>query len=107
LMCVISIAMIFSGKFDQLTDLLIFVIWIFYTMTFVAVFVLRKKQPNLVRPYKVPLYPVIPAIAIIGGAYIILNTLFTQPMNAGIGIALTVIGLPLYYARKSKFTKAE
>lgn len=107
LMCVISIAMIFSGKFDQLTDLLIFVIWIFYTMTFIAVFVLRKKQPDLLRPYKVPLYPVIPAIAIIGGAYIILNTLFTQPMNAGIGIALTVIGLPLYYARKSKFTKAE
>lgn len=104
---IISIILIFSGKFDQLTDLLIFVIWIFYVMTFYAVFVLRKKQPNLHRPYKVPLYPIIPAIAIIGGAYIILNTLFTQPMNAGIGLILTLIGYPVYMSRKSKFKKAD
>ncbi|WML35989.1 amino acid permease [Clostridium sp. OS1-26] len=104
---IISIILVFSGKFDQLTDLLIFVIWIFYVMTFYAVFVLRKKQPNLHRPYKVPLYPIVPAIAIIGGAYIILNTLFTQPMNAGIGLVLTLIGYPVYMSRKSKFKKSD
>ncbi|WPC41419.1 APC family permease [Clostridium sp. JS66] len=107
LLTIISILLVFSGKFDQLTDLLIFVIWIFYVMTFLAVFVLRKNQPNLPRPYKVPLYPIIPAIAIIGGAYIILNTLFTQPMNAGIGIVLTVIGYPVYLSRKNKFKKSD
>ncbi len=107
LLAVISIILVFSGKFDQLTDLLVFVIWIFYVMTFVAVFVLRKNQPDLKRPYKVPLYPVVPIIAIAGGAYIILNTVFTQPMNAGIGIVLTLIGYPIYMARKSKFKKAE
>lgn len=107
LMAVIAILLIFSGKFDQLTDLLIFVIWIFYVMTFYAVFVLRKKQPNLLRPYKVPLYPIVPAIAIIGGLYIILNTLFTQPLNAGLGLILTVIGYPVYMSRKSKFKKAD
>lgn len=107
LMTVISILLVFSGKFDQLTDLLIFVIWLFYVMTFYAVFVLRKNKPNLHRPYKVPLYPIVPIIAIAGGLYIILNTLFTQPMNAGLGLILTLIGYPVYKARKDKFTKSE
>jgi APA family basic amino acid/polyamine antiporter len=107
LIAVISILMTFTGKFDLLTDLAMFVIWIFYTMTFIAVFVLRKTQPDLVRPYKVPLYPVIPLVAILGGAYIVINTIFTQPMNAGVGLALTLIGLPIYFIRKSKSTKAE
>ncbi|WP_156888535.1 hypothetical protein [Proteocatella sphenisci] len=51
------------------------------------------------------LYPIIPIIAIAGGAYIVINTLFTQPLNAAIGLVITVIGLAIYYSRKSKFTK--
>jgi basic amino acid/polyamine antiporter, APA family len=101
----IAIFMTLLGNFNQLTDLLVFVLWIFYVMTFIAVMVLRKSQPDLIRPYKVPLYPVVPLIAIIGGLYIIINTMFTQPMNAGLGLLLTVIGLPIYYFRKSKAAK--
>lgn len=107
LLGIISIIFIFSGKFDQLTDLLIFVIWIFYVMTFFAVFVLRKKRPELERPYKVPFYPVVPIIAIVGGLYIIFNTLFTQPLNAGLGLIGTLIGLPVYMSRKNKFKKID
>lgn len=103
LLAAISVIMIFSGKFDQLTDLVMFVIWIFYTMTFVSVFILRKTHPDLHRPYKVPLYPFVPIVGILGGAYIVINTIFTQPMNAGIGLVITLTGLPVYYARKSKF----
>ncbi|WP_163654910.1 APC family permease [Listeria sp. PSOL-1] len=99
---IISIIMIFSGQFNQLTDMLIFVIWIFYTLTFIAVLVLRKQQPDLARPYKVPLYPVIPFIAIFGGTFIVFNTLFTQPYNAGLGLLLTLIGLPIYFYKKYK-----
>lgn len=103
LLLVIAVIMIFTGQYNQLTDLLIFVIWIFYTLVFVAVFILRKKEPNLVRPYKVPLYPVIPLIAIIGGCFIVLNTLLTQPVNTALGIFLTAIGLPIYfYKQKTK-----
>lgn len=58
LLAAISVIMIFSGKFDQLTDLVMFVIWIFYTMTFVSVFILKKTHPDLHRPYKVPLLPI-------------------------------------------------
>lgn len=102
LILVISVIMMFSGSFDLLTDMLVFVIWIFYTMTFAAVFILRKREPELVRPYKVPLYPVIPIIALIGGLFIVFNTLFTQTNLALIGIALTAAGIPFYFYLSKK-----
>lgn len=101
----ISIIMTLLGNFNQLTDLLIFVLWIFYTMTFIAVIILRKKRPDLKRPYKVPLYPIIPIIAIVGGLYILINTMITQPLNAGLGLLLTIIGLPIYFIMKSRAIK--
>lgn len=102
LLLMIAIVMIFTGQYNQLTDLLVFVIWIFYTLVFIAVFILRKKEPKLVRPYKVPWYPVIPMIAIIGGCFIVINTLLTQPTNTALGIFLTAIGLPIYFYKRNK-----
>lgn len=99
---VISIIMIFSGQFNQLTDMLVLVIWFFYILVFFAVFTMRRREPDLERPYTVPLYPFIPLIAIIGGSYIVLNTLFAQPLNAGLGILLTAAGLPIYFYKKYK-----
>ena len=46
-------------------------------MSFVAVIILRKREPNMERPYKVPLYPIIPLIAILAGSFVLINTLFT------------------------------
>ncbi|MDT1995417.1 amino acid permease [Carnobacterium divergens] len=105
LMLVISIVMICSGQFNQLTDLIVFVIWIFNTLTFVAVIKLRRTNPELVRPYKVPFYPVVPLIAILGGFYIILNTLYVQPLNAGLGLLLTLLGIPVYLYQQNKIKK--
>lgn len=104
LLLLIAVIMIFTGQYNQLTDLLIFVIWIFYTLVFIAVFILRKKEPDLVRPYKAPLYPIIPLIAIIGGCFIVVNTLLTQPVNTALGIFLTAIGLPIYFYKQKKKT---
>ena len=97
---IISIIMIFSGQFKQKTDMLIFVIWFFYILIFIAVFIMRKKKPNLERPYKVPFSPFIPMIAILGGLYILVSTLITQPLNAALGICLTLIGFPIYWYKK-------
>ena len=58
--CLYSVAQ----QFDMLTDLAVFSCWIFYTLTFACVMTLRRKQPNLDRKYKVPLYPVIPILAV-------------------------------------------
>lgn len=57
---------------------------------------LRKDSPNLDRPHKVPLYPVIPLIAIIGGLFVIVNQLLTATLIALGGIIITLIGLPVY-----------
>ncbi|QEL82848.1 amino acid permease (plasmid) [Bacillus sp. JAS24-2] len=103
----ISVIMMLVGGFNTLTDMLVFVIWIFYTMTFLAVFILRKREPELIRPYKVPLYPFIPIISLLGGAFIVLNTLFTQPLLALCGIGLTGLGLPIYFKMRHKHTNVK
>ena len=102
----IAIVMMFSGRFDTLTDMLVFVIWIFYTMTFMAVIILRKREPQLERPYKVPLYPFIPFVALIGGLFIVINTLFTQTLLAMLGLIVTLLGL-IFYKRDHGPTLAE
>lgn len=93
----ISVVMMLVGGFNTLTDMLVFVIWMFYTLTFLSVIILRKKEPQLVRIYKVPLYPFVPVLALLGGLFIVLNTLFTQPFLALCGMGLTFSGLPLYF----------
>src|SRR5947199_3113213 len=60
-----SVLLLFSGTFDTLTDTLIFVSWIFYAAGAYGVFVLRRKQPDAPRPYKVPGYPIVPWVFII------------------------------------------
>ena len=89
----------------MLTDLLVFVVWFFYTATFVAVIILRKKEPTLERPYKVPLYPIIPMIAILGGLYTLISTLTSQITLALGGIGLTLIGLLFYTELHKKLKK--
>lgn len=96
---IIGAIMITSRSFDAITNMLVFVIWAFYVMAFYAVFVLRKHESELERPYKVPLYPVIPAIAIIAGVFVMVNTLFTQPVLAIVGIIITLLGIPIYKMR--------
>ncbi len=88
---------VFSGSFDTLTNLVIFVLWIFFTMAVAGIFILRTKHKDLDRPYKVPFYPVVPLIGIIGGIYILVSTLMTDTSNALIGLAITLIGLPVYW----------
>lgn len=94
---VIAIVMVFMGSFDFLTDMLVFVMWIFSMMMFVGVFILRKNEPELERPYKINFYPIPPIIAMLGGGYIIISTLMRQPTLAFTGIAITLLGLPIYY----------
>ncbi|MEY8537704.1 amino acid permease [Lactococcus muris] len=102
------VTMFSSDAFDFLTNMLIFVIWIFYTMVFITVFILRKKEPELARPYKVPLYPIIPIIAIGGGVFILFMTLISSDymsnqIPALVGVIFTLIGLPIYSHLDKKY----
>lgn len=103
LACLYSI----SGQFDLLTDLAVFSCWIFYTLSFCCVITLRRTQPQLERKYKVPLYPVMPALAILSGVYVMISQLFLSGKTAtmlSIGsIIITLIGLPVYsYSKKTQ-----
>lgn len=98
----IGCGMILIGSFDLLTDMLVFVMWFFSILIFAAVFILRKTQPDLARPYKVPLYPITPLIAMIGGLFILIMTTITQPVLVLAGIGMTILGIPVYYYGKKK-----
>ncbi|RHW50716.1 amino acid permease [Lactobacillus bombicola] len=94
--CLVATIMIFSGTFDSLTDMLVFVSWIFSILLFIGVMLLRIKKPNLQRPYKTPWYPLPPILAISGASFIVISTTLTQPILALIGILLTLSGWPVY-----------
>jgi APA family basic amino acid/polyamine antiporter len=100
---ILATVYIFSGTFNTLTDLLVFVLWIFFTMGVLGVFILRKKRAVIPKgAYRVPLYPVTPIIGAAGGIYIVINTIVSNPVKSLIGIGLTLIGLPVFYFRKKK-----
>jgi basic amino acid/polyamine antiporter, APA family len=86
-----------SGTFDQLTDCVVFAGLIFYAATTAAVFVLRKKMPNAPRPYKTIGYPFVPLIFILVAIWLLINTLQTSRLESFVGIALILLGLPLYF----------
>ncbi len=93
-----------TGSFDTLTNLLVFVTWMFIMLGIAGVFILRKKHQELIKEdtYKVPFYPVIPILGIIGALYVGINTLITSTNFALYGLAVTLIGLPVYMVIKSK-----
>ncbi len=91
-----SIVLAASGTFDILTDIYIFVLWIFFGMNGVALFVLRRKRPDAERPYRVWGYPYVPVLFLLTTVYLLINTLLVTPYRALAGVAFIVLGLPLY-----------
>jgi APA family basic amino acid/polyamine antiporter len=99
-----SLVLSLSGTFDILTDIYIFVLWIFYGMTGAAVFVLRRTCPDAERPYRVWGYPIVPALFLLVTGFLLINTLFATPGRALAGLGLIAVGLPVYgfHARRLK-----
>ena len=109
IMAVLASLYALSGQFNLLSDLSMFAVWSFYVLTFVGVIKLRKTQPNLHRPYKVPLYPIIPITAILGGSFVVLNQLLFAGMTNTLislgGVVITLIGLPIYNLAQKQVAK--
>jgi APA family basic amino acid/polyamine antiporter len=97
--------LVLSGTFDQLTDMIIFAVFIFYGATSLGVFILRRKMPDAYRPYKVWGYPVVPAIFIVFCICLFFNTIITRPREAAIGIILILSGIPVYFLLRRKYSK--
>jgi len=89
--------LVLSGSFDQLTDMLIFAAFFFYGATALGVFVMRRREPDAERPYRVWGYPVVPALFVLFCAALIVITCITHPREAGLGVVLMLTGVPLYF----------
>lgn len=93
----LACALTFTGSFDVITDIYVFILWVFYGLTCAAVFVLRRKFPDVHRPFRVWFYPVMPLLFLAVTAFLLVNTLMTTPGRALAGLGMIVLGLPVYW----------
>ncbi|MBY0482411.1 MAG: amino acid permease [Chitinophagaceae bacterium] len=107
-----STILIFSGSFDMLTDMLIFVSWFFYGMSTLGVFLLRKRMKDTPRVYKVWGYPIVPCLFVCFVVFFLCSTLYTDIsnyrngtapiINSLLGIFITSAGIPIYFFSKKR-----
>ena len=92
-----SVLLLASGRFEDLVNMVIFTEWILYGMTTAGVLVLRKKRPEMARPYRVWGYPLVPIVFVLVATALVYATLQESPRESGLGLGLIVMGLPFYY----------
>jgi APA family basic amino acid/polyamine antiporter len=92
-----------SGTYSNLLDYVIFAVLIFYILTIIGLFLLRKKQPDADRPYKAWGYPVLPALYILCAAAISIDLLIFKPMYTWPGMVIVLLGIPVYFLWKKIF----
>ena len=100
--CVVACLLCLSGGYGNLLDMISFVVVIFYVLTILGIFILRKKQPDTERPYKAFGYPFLPAIYILMGTAFCVLLLIFKTKYAAWGLAITLAGIPLYYLAARK-----
>jgi len=88
--------LVFTGRYEELFRYVIFASWILYGMTAASVLVLRRKRPDLPRPYRVSGYPWVPALFVAGSVCVVYYTLRNFPRESLLGLALILLGLPFY-----------
>jgi len=92
-----SLLLLASGRFEDLINMVIFTEWILYGMTTAGVLVLRRTKPEMVRPYRVWGYPLVPIAFVLVAIALLYATLRESPRESGMGLGLIIIGLPFYY----------
>ena len=95
--CIVAGLLCLSGRYGDLLDMVSFIVVIFYILTIIGIFILRKKRPELERPYKAFGYPVLPAIYILMGTCFCVLLIIYKPNFTWPGLIITLIGVPLYY----------
>jgi len=93
---VLAAAFALSNRYDQLLGYAVYADWIFFALAAVALMVFRRTKPDAPRPYKTPLYPIVPLVFIISGLGIVANTFVTDTRNAVIGTVIIAAGVPVF-----------
>lgn len=93
-----------TGTFEELYSLFVFAVWIFFALTAIAVLRLRRKQPELVRPYRAWGYPWTPVIFLIAALALTVNLWIDRPVRSSVGLAVILLGIPFfhYWQKKSR-----
>jgi APA family basic amino acid/polyamine antiporter len=95
--CIVAALLCLSGKYGDLLDMISFVVVLFYVLTIIGIFVLRKKMPDAERPYKAFGYPILPALYILLGLSFCILLIVYKPQYTWPGLIITLIGVPVYY----------
>jgi APA family basic amino acid/polyamine antiporter len=116
IMGVWSMLFILSGSFDIMADMFVFMSWVFYGLTAIGLFILRRKRPDLHRPYSVGAYPWLPALFILFTLFYLITTIYNDItayssgkapiINSVFGLALTAAGIPFYWYFQRQKRKA-
>jgi APA family basic amino acid/polyamine antiporter len=97
-----SCIVVLSGWFDDLYNFVIFGSWILYGMTAASVLVLRRKRPDMVRPYRVIGYPFVPVLFVLVALLLLVSTLGTRPRESIMGLGMMGLGIPFYFYWKKR-----
>lgn len=101
LLCtVLGVGYVLLNDFQQLADKFILGIWPFYALSVAGVFVLRRTQPDLPRPYKTLGYPVVPIVFLLASVAMVVNAFVTEPGDTGFTFGVILLGVPVYFVRR-------
>jgi APA family basic amino acid/polyamine antiporter len=100
--CVAASIWSLSGKYGDLLDMISFVVVLFYMLTIIGIFILRKKRPDAERPYKAFGYPVLPILYVLMGVAFCILLIIYKPKFTWPGLIIVLIGIPLYYLAISR-----
>jgi basic amino acid/polyamine antiporter, APA family len=93
----LGVVFVLTRTFEQLADTFVLSIWPFYGLAVAGLYRLRRTRPDLARPYRVPGYPIVPAVFVAAVVYLVTNALISDPVWTGVTFAIVLAGIPVYY----------
>jgi basic amino acid/polyamine antiporter, APA family len=93
----LGVAFVLTRTFEQLADTFVLSIWPFYGLAIAGLYRLRRLRPDLPRPYRVPGYPIVPAVFVAAVVYLVTNALISDPVWTGVTFGIVLAGIPVYY----------
>ncbi len=105
--CLVASALCLSGKYGDLLDMISFVVVMFYALTILGIFILRKKRPDAERPYKAFGYPLLPIIYILMAVSFCVLLIIYKPAFTWPGLIIVLAGIPIYYIAVANKKKSD
>jgi len=100
--CVWTSVLCLTGRYGDLLNYVIFVVLIFYALTIIGIFVLRRTRPDAARPYRAFGYPVLPGLYVLAALTICVGLLIYQPTFTWPGLIIVLLGIPVFYMWNKK-----